>query len=54
MCPFCFATLTMVAAGATSVGGIAVLAVKLSRAKKSTDSSNSNRRNENADDFGKA
>jgi hypothetical protein len=53
MCPFCFATLALVAAGATSVGGVAALAVKLSR-KKSTDSSNSNRSDENADDFGKA
>lgn len=54
MCPFCLATLALVAAGATSVGGVAVLAVKLSH-KKTTDSVlNSNRSNENVDDLGKA
>jgi hypothetical protein len=54
MCPFCLATLALVAASTTSVGGVVVLAVKLSH-KKTTDSvSNSNRSNENADDLGKA
>ncbi len=53
MCPFCFATLALVAAGATSVGGVAALALRLSR-KKSIDSSNPNRSNGNADDVGKA
>jgi hypothetical protein len=33
MCPFCFAGLAAMAAGAASAGGLAVLAVKLSRKK---------------------
>jgi cephalosporin-C deacetylase-like acetyl esterase len=31
MCPFCFASMALVATGATSGGGLAALAVKLSR-----------------------
>jgi hypothetical protein len=31
MCPFCFATLGLVVAGTVSTGGLAALAVKLSR-----------------------
>jgi hypothetical protein len=31
MCPFCFATVGLVVAGAVSTGGIAALAVKFSR-----------------------
>jgi len=31
MCPFCFATLGVVVAGAVSTGGLAALAVKVSR-----------------------
>jgi hypothetical protein len=31
MCPFCFATLGLVVAGTISTGGLAALAVKLSR-----------------------
>ena len=31
MCPFCLASLALVAAGATSAGSLAALAVKLSR-----------------------
>jgi hypothetical protein len=31
MCPFCFATMGLVVAGAVSTGGLAALAVKLSR-----------------------
>ena len=33
MCPFCFATLGLVVAGTVSTGGLAALAVKLSRKK---------------------
>ena len=33
MCPFCLATMALVVAGATSVGGLTVLAVKVSRKK---------------------
>jgi len=31
MCPFCFATMGLVVAGAVSTGGLAALAMKLSR-----------------------
>ena len=31
MCPFCFATVGLVVAGAVSTGGLAALAVKVSR-----------------------
>ncbi len=31
MCPFCFATLGLVVAGTVSAGGLAALAVKVSR-----------------------
>jgi cephalosporin-C deacetylase-like acetyl esterase len=33
MCPFCFATLGLIVAGAASTGGLAALAMKLSRKK---------------------
>ena len=33
MCPFCFATLGLVVAGTVSTGGLAAIAVKLSRKK---------------------
>ena len=33
MCPFCLATLGMVVAGTVSTGGLAALAVRLSRKK---------------------
>jgi len=33
MCPFCFASIGLIVAGATSAGGLATLAVKLSRKK---------------------
>jgi len=54
MCPFCFATLALVAAGATSAGGVAALAVKLSRKKATESVSNSNRSNDNVHDTGNA
>jgi hypothetical protein len=33
MCPFCFATVGLVVAGAVSTGGLAALAVRVSRKK---------------------
>jgi hypothetical protein len=33
MCPFCFATLGLVVAGTVSTGGLAALAVRVSRMK---------------------
>jgi hypothetical protein len=33
MCPFCFATVGMIVAGTVSTGGLAALAVKVSRKK---------------------
>jgi hypothetical protein len=46
MCPFCLATLGMVVAGAVSTGGLAAIAVKLSRKKNGEGESipNSNER----------
>jgi hypothetical protein len=34
MCPFCWTTMALMAASATSVGGLAVLSLKLSRKNK--------------------
>ena len=43
MCPFCFATLGLVVAGTVSTGGLAALAVKVSRKKKARETfSNAN------------
>jgi hypothetical protein len=36
MCPFCFATLGLIVAGTVSTGGLAALAVKVSRKKNQT------------------
>ena len=36
MCPFCLATMGLVVAGAVSTGGLAALAVKVSRKKNGT------------------
>ncbi len=49
MCPFCLASIGLIVAGATSAGGLTVLAVKLSRKKDNANEiPNSNeRRNEN-------
>jgi hypothetical protein len=46
MCPFCLATVGLIVAGATSTGGLAALAVKLSRKKTGTGEivSNSDKR----------
>ena len=37
MCPFCLATMGLVVAGAVSTGGLAALAVKVSRKKNETE-----------------
>jgi hypothetical protein len=37
MCPFCFATMGIVVAGAVSTGGLAALAVKISRKKNTAE-----------------
>ena len=50
MCPFCLATLGMVVAGTVSSGGLAAIAVELSRKKNFAAETNSNaneRSNEN-------
>lgn len=52
MCPFCFGTLGLVVAGTVSSGGLAALAVKLSRDKNNTAEPTSKmnaRSKENAD-----
>jgi hypothetical protein len=36
MCPFCFATVGLVVAGTVSTGGLAALAVKMSRKNKNS------------------
>jgi hypothetical protein len=48
MCPFCLATLGMVVAGTVSTGGLAAIAVKLSRMKNDAGESvlNSNERSD--------
>jgi hypothetical protein len=47
MCPFCVSTLGVIVAGAVSTGGLATLAVKLSRKKSGSTESipESNERN---------
>jgi hypothetical protein len=37
MCPFCLATVGLVVAGAVSTGGLATLAVKVSRKKNGAE-----------------
>jgi hypothetical protein len=39
MCPFCLATMGIVVAGAISTGGLAALAVKVSRKKGAAEES---------------
>jgi hypothetical protein len=45
MCPFCFATVGLVVAGAVSTGGLAALAVKVSRKKNGAEESGPNLNN---------
>jgi len=49
MCPFCLATMGIIVAGAASTGGLAALAVKLSRKKNEAQEivPNSNNPNQN-------
>jgi hypothetical protein len=53
MCPFCFATmgLVVVAAGAVSTGGLAALAVKVSRRNRAGEvlPNSDERKNQNVD-----
>jgi hypothetical protein len=42
MCPFCLTTVGLIVAGSVSTGGLAALAVKISRKKNSEDTANSN------------
>ena len=53
MCPACMASAALMAGSVTSTGGIAALAVKLIRGKKSGEEDNSKkmkRRNDDGDD----
>jgi hypothetical protein len=51
MCPFCFATMGLVVAGAVSTGGLAALAMKLSRKNRTGEvlPNSEERKNENVD-----
>lgn len=42
MCPFCLTTVGLIVAGSVSTGGLAALAVKMSRKKNSEDTAHSN------------
>ena len=42
MCPFCFLNLGLVVAGTVSTGGLAALAVKMSRKKNFATATNAN------------
>ena len=50
MCPFCIATLGLVLAGAVSTGGLAALAVKVSRKKNGAGQTETNLRERSNDD----
>jgi hypothetical protein len=53
MCPFCFATMGLIVAGAASTGGLAALAVKLSRKKNGAGEivpNSDERKNQNVDE----
>lgn len=51
MCPFCFATMGLVVAGAVSTGGLAALAVKVSRKNRTGEAlpNSEERKNQNVD-----
>jgi hypothetical protein len=51
MCPFCFATMGLLVAGAVSTGGLAALAVKASRNNRTGEvlRNSVERKNENVD-----
>ena len=53
MCPFCLATMGLVVAGAVSTGGLAALAVKVSRKKNGAGEilpNSDERKNQNVDE----
>ena len=53
MCPFCLATMGLIVAGAASTGGLAALAVKLSRNKNAAveiDPNSNKRRNQDVNE----
>jgi hypothetical protein len=53
MCPFCFAAMGLIVAGAASTGGLAALAVKLSRKENKAGEivpNSDNRRNQDVDE----
>ncbi len=52
MCPFCFATIGLVVAGTVSTGGLAVLAVKVSRKNRAGEvlPTSEERKNQNVDE----
>jgi hypothetical protein len=52
MCPFCFAAMGLVVAGAVSTGGLAALAVKVSRKNKTGEilPNSDERKNQNVDE----
>ena len=51
MCPFCLSTMGLVVAGAVSTGGLAALAVKVSRKNRTGEvlPNSDERKNENVD-----
>ncbi len=53
MCPFCWATMGLIVAGAASTGGLAALAVKVSRKKSGAgeiDPNSDKRRNQDVNE----
>jgi hypothetical protein len=53
MCPFCLATMGAVVAGVVSTGGLAALAVKVSRKKNGAEEIAPNLNNANLNDTAK-
>ena len=53
MCPFCFATLGLIVAGTVSTGGLAALAVKVSRKNRAGEvlPNSEERKNQNVDKY---
>ena len=51
MCPFCFATMGLIVAGTVSTGGLAALAMKLSRRNRAGEvlPNSEERKNQNVD-----
>jgi hypothetical protein len=52
MCPFCFATIGLVVTGTVSTGGLAALAVKMSRKNRAGEvlPNSDERKNQNVDE----